>query len=346
MSDLEAKTRTASPSAASDPAEVRARSRVFARERLVPQAARLDSGERALTHQLWNEAQEQGIVPSARSDVSAPSVYLGTIEELAYGDGGIALLALLHVAAMRAHPVVKGTAGRWAAAYAPDYQDGFPFKMRGVLGAQGAEGLVLLRPGAPACALRERDRQLSFSPMPCQMGLCAAAGATVTVEAIESAKQNGHAEDAEAEAEEALVLLFAGVGAVARGIARRAWDLASDYAQERVQGGGPIARYGAVEDLLASIAEAGAGDADLDWRSALSSLRAALMAKARFAEAALEATTNAVQVFGGRGYMWETGVEKLMRDAKYCQLYPLPTWQASQEAVRLALGERADSRTI
>ncbi len=41
-----------------------------------------------------------------------------------------------------------------------------------------------------------------------------------------------------------------------------------------------------------------------------------------------------MQVFGGTGYMVETGVEKLMRDAKYCQLFPECNWVAHDELMR------------
>jgi alkylation response protein AidB-like acyl-CoA dehydrogenase len=58
-------------------------------------------------------------------------------------------------------------------------------------------------------------------------------------------------------------------------------------------------------------------------------------AKIAATDAAVATTTDAVQVFGGTGYMVETGVEKLMRDAKYCQLFPEPNWVAHAELLRL-----------
>jgi hypothetical protein len=45
----------------------------------------------------------------------------------------------------------------------------------------------------------------------------------------------------------------------------------------------------------------------------------------------MRATTNAVQVFGGTGYMAESGHEKPMRDAEYCQRFPEPNWVAHDE---------------
>jgi alkylation response protein AidB-like acyl-CoA dehydrogenase len=59
----------------------------------------------------------------------------------------------------------------------------------------------------------------------------------------------------------------------------------------------------------------------------------ALALKIAVTDAAVRSTTDAVQVFGGAGYMHDTGVEKLMRDAKYCQLFPEPNWAAQDELV-------------
>jgi len=60
----------------------------------------------------------------------------------------------------------------------------------------------------------------------------------------------------------------------------------------------------------------------------------ALAVKIAATDAAVASTTDAVQVFGGTGYMVETGIEKLMRDAKYCQLFPEPNWVAQDELMR------------
>jgi alkylation response protein AidB-like acyl-CoA dehydrogenase len=51
-----------------------------------------------------------------------------------------------------------------------------------------------------------------------------------------------------------------------------------------------------------------------------------------------------VQVFGGTGYMVETGIEKLMRDAKYCQLFPEPNWVAHDEMMRIERAGRGAAR--
>jgi len=53
----------------------------------------------------------------------------------------------------------------------------------------------------------------------------------------------------------------------------------------------------------------------------LSGAKVLAMAKVFASEAAMRAATQCVQIHGGYGYIWETGVERLMRDAKITQIY-------------------------
>jgi len=118
-----------------------------------------------------------------------------------------------------------------------------------------------------------------------------------------------------------------GVAAQACGIARAALDHATAYAKERRQFGGPLAGLQAVQFKLADMAtqlaaarallhEAArrkdAGEKVGAWAS-----RAKLFAS----EMAMKVTTEAVQIFGGYGYMREYPVERLMRDAKVLSIY-------------------------
>ena len=134
---------------------------------------------------------------------------------------------------------------------------------------------------------------------------------------------------------EPLMLLRAGTAAIARGIARRAYEMAMEYAHARRQGGVAIIEHDAVNDMLGAMAvrlavplPSTAGETQ------------ALAAKIVQTDAAVATTTDAVQVFGGTGYIRETGVEKLMRDAKYCQLFPEPNWVAQDELMRLERARR------
>jgi acyl-CoA dehydrogenase len=118
-----------------------------------------------------------------------------------------------------------------------------------------------------------------------------------------------------------------GVAALAVGIARAAFEFASDYAKERVQFGVPIAMHQAIQFMIADMATKVEASRLLVWQSASlldqgkRNTLAASHAKRFAADSAMEVTTDAVQVYGGYGFIKEYPVEKLMRDAKIMQLY-------------------------
>jgi acyl-CoA dehydrogenase len=120
-----------------------------------------------------------------------------------------------------------------------------------------------------------------------------------------------------------------GTAAGAVGTAQAAYEYAVQYARERVQFGQPIAMHQGVSFLIADMAAEIEAARLLTWQAAwmLDSgygRRATLyssMAKRLAADTAMKVTTDAVQVFGGYGYMKEYPVEKLMRDAKLFQIY-------------------------
>jgi acyl-CoA dehydrogenase len=112
------------------------------------------------------------------------------------------------------------------------------------------------------------------------------------------------------------------------GIARAALEYARDYALEREQFGKPIAELQAIQFLLADIATDVAASRLLTFEAASMVDRGAegssLMsshAKRFAADAAMNASLNAVQIFGGYGYTKDYPVEKLFRDAKLMQIY-------------------------
>ena len=119
------------------------------------------------------------------------------------------------------------------------------------------------------------------------------------------------------------------VAASALGVAQGALDMALAYAKERVQFGKPIGHHQGVGFLLADMRiqiEAGrallykvTAMADAGETAQLAEMASA--AKAFCSDTAMKVTTDAVQVFGGAGYLVETGVERLMRDAKVTQIY-------------------------
>jgi acyl-CoA dehydrogenase len=126
----------------------------------------------------------------------------------------------------------------------------------------------------------------------------------------------------------------AGVAALAVGVARAAFEEANAYAKERVQFGKPIIVNQAISFMLADMlinieagrrlyyyagwlankmAESGKPSRRLTVSSSI--------AKAFCGDMAMKATTDAVQVLGGYGYMKDYPVEKYMRDAKIMQIY-------------------------
>jgi len=118
-----------------------------------------------------------------------------------------------------------------------------------------------------------------------------------------------------------------GVAAMATGIARAAFEFAVEYSKERVQFGVPIAMHQAVQFMIADMATDIEASRLLTWRSAAmldDGERNTLVsshAKRFAADAAMKVTTDAVQIYGGYGFIKDYPVEKLFRDAKIMQLY-------------------------
>ena len=118
-----------------------------------------------------------------------------------------------------------------------------------------------------------------------------------------------------------------GVAAMGVGVGRAAMEMAIDYSKERVQFGVPIAMHEAIQFIIADMATKvhlgrlatynSAVLIDQGKRNTIESSHA----KRFTADSAMEITTDAVQVFGGYGFIKEYKVEKLMRDAKILQLY-------------------------
>ncbi len=117
------------------------------------------------------------------------------------------------------------------------------------------------------------------------------------------------------------------IASSAVGVARAALEYALQYAQERVQFGKPIIQHQAIAFMLADMATQIDAARLLTWRAAyladrgLPCTKEASMAKLFAADVAMQATTDAVQILGGYGYMRDYPVQKWMRDAKILQIY-------------------------
>ncbi|MFC4619888.1 acyl-CoA dehydrogenase [Camelliibacillus cellulosilyticus] len=118
-----------------------------------------------------------------------------------------------------------------------------------------------------------------------------------------------------------------GIAAQAVGIAQGALDAAIKYAKERQQFGKPIAHQQGIGFKLADMATKVEAARLLTYQAAwlesegLPYGQASAMSKLFAGDAAMEVTTEAVQVFGGYGYTKDYPVERYMRDAKITQIY-------------------------
>lgn len=332
------------------------------RRELAPHALELDERRPNTLESAWSRVAEVGFdralltADGGGVGLDAGSLLL-CLEEIAAGDAGIALLVLLSNAALVALPPEQAaeiaTTERWALVPAPPKQlatatriavsnngDGRPSLAGGVspaLGALGASGIVLVsvdtEPGVHVLPVDTAGLQIDACDS--LLGLRSAAPARISLSAavVEPASS---ADEARTSVDASLGLLRAGSAAIARGIARRAQEMALDYAKNRFQGGVPIIEHDAVREMLAAMSiRQTATRAPLGTEI---DAKAALVDRVAATDAALATATDAVQVFGGTGYMHETGIEKLMRDAKSLQLWPEPHWIA-HEMIAEALGD-------
>uniref|UniRef100_A0A7C3NGB9 Acyl-CoA dehydrogenase n=1 Tax=candidate division WOR-3 bacterium TaxID=2052148 RepID=A0A7C3NGB9_UNCW3 len=119
-----------------------------------------------------------------------------------------------------------------------------------------------------------------------------------------------------------------GVGAQALGIAQGAYEESVNYASQRVQFGQKIISFQMIQNMIANMAIKIEAARALTYTSARyvdgggrDIARVGSMVKTFCSDVAMEVTTDAVQVFGGYGYIKEYPVEKMMRDAKITQIY-------------------------
>lgn len=117
------------------------------------------------------------------------------------------------------------------------------------------------------------------------------------------------------------------IGAVAVGVAQAAFEVACAYARERKQFGRPIGVFEGIQFLLADMAMKIEAARLLVYEAAYKLDQGqyagmyASMAKCFATDAAMEITTNAVQVLGGAGYVRDFPVERYMRDVKVAQIF-------------------------
>ena len=137
-----------------------------------------------------------------------------------------------------------------------------------------------------------------------------------------------------------------GIAAQAVGIAEAALRAAAAYAAERRQFGKPLKEFQAIQFKLADMATRVSSSRALLHAAATAKDRGeritqfSSMAKLQASETAMWATTQAIQIFGGYGYISEYPVERLFRDAKVTELY-----EGTSEIQRIVIARELYSRT-
>jgi len=376
--------------------EIRALAREFAQGEIRPNAAAWDA-RRELDPEVFSKLGELGFlgmrIPEGYGGLGLDlKTYLLVLEELAWGDAGVALAVAIHSGPVTSLVLKHGTEEQ-KARYLPELATGARlgafalseagagsdvralesralrcesgWVLRGkkkwvssgtraglvVLFAKEDQGeaihAFLVEPGVPGWRVGRRERT---------MGLAALDTVEVELDEVELGPGAllGAPGEGLAYAKEALEVGRLGVAVQAIGIGRAALEHASRYARERVQFGRPLAdlqatrfklagmanRLAAARALVFCGAEASEGDrigvtnteggvGVLDPEAPSSGALAA-MAKITASEAAVWITDEAVQIFGGYGYMRDYPVEKLLRDAKGTEIY-----EGTNEIMRL-----------
>jgi len=132
-----------------------------------------------------------------------------------------------------------------------------------------------------------------------------------------------------------------GVAALSVGNAREAYETSRDWAKKRIQFGKPITVNQGVSFMLADMATEIEASRLITWNAAWaydnkqkSANKLSAMSKLMATDVAMRVTTDAVQVMAGDGYSTDYLVEKMMRDAKLCQIY-----EGTNQIQRLVIGK-------
>jgi alkylation response protein AidB-like acyl-CoA dehydrogenase len=378
--------------------EIRALARDFARGEIRPHAAEWDA-RRAMDPGILSGLGELGFlgmrVPEEYGGLGLDLVtYLLVLEELAWGDAGVALAVAIHSGPVTSLLLRYGTEEQ-KARFLPGMAGGevlgaFALSEAGAgsdaralrtLAARNPEGwllngkkkwvtsgeragVILLfargegEDGIHAFLLEAGLPGLESGKRENTMGLAALDTVELELNQVQVGPGALLGEEGKgfAMAIEALEVGRLGVAVQAVGIGRAALEHARGYARERIQFGRPLAEFQATRFKLAEMANRlaaaralalyGAQALEASWApeannggevgvldpEAPSAGALAAMAKVTASEAAVWITDEAVQIFGGYGYMRDYPVEKLLRDAKGTEIY-----EGTNEIMRLVI---------
>jgi alkylation response protein AidB-like acyl-CoA dehydrogenase len=362
--------------------EIRALARRFADEEIAPQAAAWDR-EHHFPADLFAALGELGLmgvcVPEEHGGAGADFVsYVLVLEELARADAGVAVTVAVHTSAgtlpILAHgseeqvgrlvpPLAQGhelaafaltepEAGSDAAALRTRARDGrltgakqwitngshaHTFVVFAREGDDDRIGAWVVRRGASGFApTREEDKlglnssstaDLRFEDTPGERLGEPGGGMRIALSTLDGGR--------------------IGIAAQATGIAQAALDLAVGYARERRAFGGPIARFGQIQQKLADMQTEVEAARALTWRAArlkqdgLPHTVEGAQAKLFASGVARRTTGEAIQVLGGYGYTKEFPAERYYRDAKVTEIYEGTSEIQRLVIARTLLGEAA-----
>jgi alkylation response protein AidB-like acyl-CoA dehydrogenase len=312
----------------------------YAARELAPQAEQID-----LNPDLWRvreaiaRAGDMGMlaafIPEEHGGGGLDGyAFCVALEEIAAEEAGIAAALLAHNAALL--PAALGEPEALITGVEPDaYPACLAFPGEVSYSGGKVEGrvpfafnardcsLITLLPtgsgGTQALTVRGDAQGVEIRAEEYQMGLKAARAGSLRLDGAEPSNVISGG-DLAGEVER---VLFVGLAAVATGISRKALQKAYAYACERYQAGRMIIEHQQMRIFLAEMLVAvEQGRAQVKKACEDGGLASAMAAWLRATEAACMSATNGVQVHGGYGYMRDYGMERLMRDAKYCQMYP------------------------
>ena len=339
-----------------DQREIRDLARRVADERIAPHAATWDR-EHTFPRELFAELGELGLmgvcVPEEHGGAGADFLaYVLVLEELSRADAGAGLTVAVHTSACTL-PLLAHGGERWVPALAAGEEigafaltepgsgsDAGAMRTRAVdgritgakqwitNGSYASTFLVFAREGerASAFVVRAGAEGFAVTREEEKMGLHSSSTADVTFDGTPGERLGAPG----AGMRIALATLDGGrigIAAQAVGIAQAALDVATAYAKERAAFGGPIARFGAIQQKLADMQTEIEAARALVWRAAR--LKEAghphtvegAQAKLFASRVARHWTGEAIQVLGGYGYTREFPAERYYRDAKVTEIY-------------------------
>ncbi len=372
-----------------DQVEIRALARQFAAGEIRPHAPQWDA-DRTLDPEIFSKLGEMGFMGMRVQEayggleLDLPT-YLMALEELAWGDAGLALAVAIHSGPVTTLLQKYGTEeqkerylpsmalGETLAAFALSEPDaGSDAQSLRARWRKTDSGVVLdgrkkwvtngSRAGVVLLFARgEDDGEISaflvdprldgysVGKREVTMGLSASETVEVDLEGVNVGTDALLGEEGSgfAYAMEAMEIGRLGVASQSLGIARAAYEHARDYAAERVQFGKALSSFQAIRFKLAEMATRITGARALTFSAAQALEGAtdpegpspgvmAAMAKLSASEAAVWTADEAVQIFGGYGYMRDYPVERLLRDAKGTEIY-----EGTNEIMRLVIAREA-----